>query len=194
MTDKAFNLADLIIANEYHYAGCLGDPREHNLDPELIDISVGDVLEKISAEQVGEALRQALRVTIPAVVIAHLDNEDDTCHGCASEGRDGCEHECRPNDDGLCYEWCLPCQADMNREAAEVKAEWLLSEGCPDALASQEVLSVATNIGLVSARRTLEDLRARSNADPDRVATWEGAIERLSALAGPPIPSRRLEG
>jgi hypothetical protein len=127
MTDKVFNLASLIIANEYSYAGALGDPRDQ--DPDMIEISVNDVLAKIPAERVGEALRQALRVAVPAVVIAHLDDEDNTCHGCANEGRDGCQHECKPNAHGLCYEWCLPCQADMNREMAEVKAQWLQSGG-----------------------------------------------------------------
>jgi hypothetical protein len=191
-----FNLADLIIRNEYSYAGAIGDAG--SLDPEMIDISVDDVMKAIPADQLAEALRQALRVAIPAAICAHHEELDEgACNGCGPERNEGCQHECKPGADGICYAWCTSCAAAIEADAeacrahnAKVQAVRLARE------LPKSVLSIAVNIGLGASQRTLDELRSAVDRRPETaglVEAWEAAVEHLSGIASSPVSSRKRE-
>jgi len=191
-----FNLTDRIISNEYFYCGALGD--HGSLDPEMIDISVADVMGKIPAELVGEALRQALTVAIPAVIRAHQEELDDgNCNGCGPERNEGCQHECKPGPDGICYEWCPPCSAVIEADAEACRAHNAKVQAARlDRELPKSVLSTAVNIGLGESRRTLTALRSGADHRPQDarlLGAWESAVEHLQTLAGPPVEDRRRQ-
>lgn len=192
-----FILSDVIISNEYSYAGAIGD--EGSLDPEMVGISVADVTAKIPDDLIGEALRQALTVAIPAVIRAHQEELDEgTCNGCGPERSEGCQHECKPDPDGICYEWCPPCAAVIEADAEACRAHNAKVQAARlDRELPKSVLSIAVNVGLGESRRTLDALLSSADRRPETaglVAAWEAAVAHLSDLAGPPVPSRKSEG